>query len=121
MSLVLNHPDVLKKARAELDRHVGHGRSAEESDLAKLSDLQCIINEALRLFSAAPLLVPHESSDYCTIGGYDVPPSAMLMVNAMAIHTDPKVWADPESFRPERFAGLEGEIEAYKLIPLGQG
>ncbi|XP_031272862.1 wall-associated receptor kinase-like 1 [Pistacia vera] len=33
MSLLLNHPLVLKRARAELDHHVGHGRLAEEPDL----------------------------------------------------------------------------------------
>ena len=82
MSLFLNHPVVLKKARAELDHHVGHDRLAEEPDLVKLPYLQCIINETLRLFPAAPLLVPHESSDYFSIGGYDVPPSTMLIVNA---------------------------------------
>ncbi|XP_031263394.1 cytochrome P450 81Q32-like [Pistacia vera] len=121
MSLLLNHPLVLKRARVELDHHVGHGRLAEEPDLVKLPYLQCIINETLRLFPAAPLLVPHESSDYCTIGGYDVPPSTMLIVNAWGIHRDPKVWEDPESFRPERFEGLEGEVEAYNFIPFGRG
>ena len=82
MSLFLNHPVVLKKARAELDHHAGHDRLVEEPDLVKLPYLQCIINETLRLFPAAPILVPHKSSDYCTIGGYDVPPSTMLIVNA---------------------------------------
>ncbi|KAJ0085102.1 hypothetical protein Patl1_06828 [Pistacia atlantica] len=121
MSLLLNHPIVLKKARAELDHHVGHDCLAEEPDLVKLPYLQCIINETLRLFPAAPLLVPHESSDYCTIGGYDIPPSTMLIVNAWTIHRDPKVWEDHESFDRERFEGLEGEVEAFNFIPFGQG
>ncbi|KAJ0025363.1 hypothetical protein Pint_07007 [Pistacia integerrima] len=73
MSILLNHPVVLKKASAELDNLFGHDHLAEEPDLAKLYYLQSIINETLRLFPAAPLLVPHESSDFCTIGGYDVP------------------------------------------------
>ncbi|XP_031267250.1 cytochrome P450 81Q32-like isoform X2 [Pistacia vera] len=121
ISLLLNHPVVLKKARAELDNLVGHDRLVEEPDLAKLHYLQCIINETLRLFPAAPLLVPHESSDFCTIGGYDVPPSTMLFVNAWAIHRDPNVWEDSTSFKPERFEGLEGVSEAYNFIPFGQG
>ncbi|KAJ0087280.1 hypothetical protein Patl1_06931 [Pistacia atlantica] len=114
-------PQPFSCARFELDHHVGHGHLVEEPDLVKLPYLQCIINETLRLFLAAPLLVPHESSDYYTIGGYDVPPSTMLIVNAWSIHRDPKVWEDPESFIPERFEGLEGEVEAYKFIPFGQG
>ncbi|XP_031275475.1 cytochrome P450 81Q32-like [Pistacia vera] len=121
MSLPLNYHVLLKKARAELNHHVGLDHLAEEPDLVKLPYLLCIINETLRLFPAAPFLVPHESSDYCTIGGYDVPSTTMLIVNASTIHRDAKVWEDPESFRPERFEGLEGEVEAYNFIPFGQG
>ncbi|RVX23469.1 Cytochrome P450 81E8 [Vitis vinifera] len=40
MTLLLNHPDVLEKAKAELDMHVGKDRLIEESDLPKLRDPQ---------------------------------------------------------------------------------
>ncbi|KAG5543563.1 hypothetical protein RHGRI_016339 [Rhododendron griersonianum] len=119
MSLLLNHPKVLDKARAELDAVVAENRLVDESDLSNLPYLQNIINETLRLFPAAPLLVPHESSDDCTIGGYDVARGTMLLVNAWAIHRDPKVWEDPTSFRPERFE--DGENQAYGFIPFGVG
>ncbi|XP_058221153.1 cytochrome P450 81Q32-like [Rhododendron vialii] len=119
MSVLLNHPKVLDKARAELDTVVAENRLVDESDLSKLPYLQNIISETLRLFPAAPLLVPHESSDDCTIGGYDVARGTMLLVNAWAIHRDPNVWEDPMSFRPERFE--DGENQAYGLIPFGIG
>lgn len=119
MSLLLNNPKVLDKARAELDVIVGGNRLVDEPDLSKLPYLQNIVNETLRIFPAAPLLVPHESSDDCTIEGYDVARGTMLLVNAWAIHRDPKVWDDPTSFRPERFKG--GENQAYRLIPFGIG
>ncbi|GFY86032.1 cytochrome P450, family 81, subfamily D, polypeptide 5 [Actinidia rufa] len=119
MSLLLNHPEVLKRARAELDEIVGEDRLADEPDLSKLPYLQNIINETLRLFPAAPLLVPHESSNDCFIGGFDVPRGTMLLANAWAIHRDPKLWEDPTSFNPERYDNREGE--AYKLIPFGIG
>ncbi|GLT69331.1 hypothetical protein SLA2020_414900 [Shorea laevis] len=68
---------------------------------------------------AAPLLVPHMSSDDCTVGGYDIPRNTMLLVNAWAIHRDPKVWDDATNFKPERFEC--GEADAHKLIPFGLG
>ncbi|KAJ9670580.1 hypothetical protein PVL29_026863 [Vitis rotundifolia] len=66
-ALLLDHPDVLKKARVELDALVGKDRLMEESDFPKLQYLQNIISETLRLFPAAPLPAaplpePHMSS-----------------------------------------------------------
>ncbi|KAH7848730.1 hypothetical protein Vadar_006918 [Vaccinium darrowii] len=93
MLLLLNHAKVLDKARAELDAIVGDKRLVDELDLSKLPYPQNIINETLRLFPAAPLLAPHESSDNCTMKRSDV--------------------------ARERFE--VGENQAYGLIPFGIG
>ncbi|XP_015890251.2 cytochrome P450 81Q32 [Ziziphus jujuba] len=119
MSNLLNHPHILQKAKAELDAQVGQHQLVDESDLSKLPYLQNIISETLRLHPAVPLLLPHLSSDDCTIGKYDIPRDTMLLVNVWAIHKDPKLWEDSESFKPERFE--KGETEAYKFIPFGFG
>ncbi|XP_059428525.1 (+)-piperitol/(+)-sesamin synthase CYP81Q2-like [Corylus avellana] len=119
MSNLLNHPDVLKKARAELDSQVGKKNLLEELDVSKLHCLQSIISETLRLYPAAPLLLPHMSSDDCTVGGYNVPRNTMLLVNTWAIHRDPKVWDDATNCKPERFEC--GEADLHKLMPFGLG
>ncbi|KAL5753057.1 hypothetical protein ACOSP7_023233 [Xanthoceras sorbifolium] len=119
MSNLVNHPKVLKKARAEMDAQVGQERLIDEPDVSELHYLQSIISETLRLYPAAPLLVPHMSSDNCTIGGYDVPRDTILLINAWAIHRDPKLWNDPISFKPERFKIGEGETR--KIMPFGLG
>jgi isoflavone 2'-hydroxylase len=119
MSNLLNHPNILKKARAELDSQIGEANLMDEPDMPKLPYLQSIISETFRLYPSAPLLVPHMSSDDCTIGGYDVPRNTMLLVNAWAIHRDPKVWDDAISFKPERFQC--GEADPQKLMPFGLG
>ncbi|XXG85949.1 hypothetical protein AAC387_Pa11g0943 [Persea americana] len=120
MSLMLNHPEVLEKARAELDMHVRHGHLLDEAALPKLHYLNNIIHETLRLCPAAPLLAPHESSEDCTVAGFDVPRGTMLLVNAWAIHRDPKVWVDPTRFMPERFEGGGGKQGAM-FVPFGLG
>ncbi|GKD71895.1 isoflavone 2'-hydroxylase-like protein [Tanacetum coccineum] len=91
----------------------------EETDLPNLPYIQCIINETLRLFPAAPLLVPHEPSQGCTIGGFHVSCGTMVIVNAWAIHRDPMLWDDPLSFKPERFEKVENE--GYWFIAFGMG
>ncbi|KAL4559598.1 hypothetical protein LXL04_031741 [Taraxacum kok-saghyz] len=121
MSLLLNHPQVLQKAQNEIDTVIGNDRFLDESDIINLPYLRCIINETQRMKPVGPLLVPHESSEDCTIGGYKVPSGTMLLVNQWAIHHDPKIWPDPKSFKPERFEGLDGTRDGFKLMPFGSG
>ena len=119
MSLLLNHPAALKKAQAEMDASIGASRMVAADDVPRLSYLQCIISETLRLYPAAPLLLPHESSADCKVGGYDVPSGTMLIVNAYAIHRDPEAWKHPLECRPERFE--EGKAEGLFMMPCGMG
>ncbi|CAH2076248.1 unnamed protein product [Thlaspi arvense] len=118
LSNLLNHPEVLKKAREEIDGKIGLDRLVEESDISNLPYLQNIVSETLRLYPAAPTLLPHVASEDCKVGGFDMPRGTILLTNAWAIHRDPKLWDDPTSFKPERF---EKEGEAQKLMAFGLG
>lgn len=119
MSLLLNNPEALQKARLEIDACVEEKRLLEEDDLPKLPYLSAIINETLRLCPAAPLLLPHESHEDCIIGGYAIPRGTILLVNAWAIHRDPNVWVEPTKFMPERF--LDGRVGGGMALPFGMG
>ncbi|KAI6684302.1 hypothetical protein NL676_030215 [Syzygium grande] len=119
MSELLNHPHTMKKAAKEFDNAIGEQQLIDEANASKLPYLQNIISETLRLHPAVPLLVPRMSSEDCSIGGYNVCRDTTILVNAWAIHRDPKLWDDPTSFRPERFEN--GEVEHYKLLPFGVG
>ncbi|CAL5332497.1 unnamed protein product [Camellia sinensis] len=121
LSLLLNNPHILQKAQTEIDTQVGPHRLIEESDIADLPYLRCIINETMRMYPAGPLLVPHESSEECTVGGFRIPRGTMLLVNILAIQNDPKIWVEPEKFMPERFEGLERSRDGFKLMPFGSG
>ncbi|XP_022149457.1 cytochrome P450 81E8-like isoform X2 [Momordica charantia] len=122
MTQLLNNPEVLTKAKAELDTKVGQDRLVDESDLANLKYLQAIVFETLRLHPPAPMLIAHYSSSDCTVAGYHIPHDTILLVNAWAIHRDPKLWDDPTSFRPERFLGsAANELLSNKLIAFGLG
>ncbi|XP_015884699.3 cytochrome P450 CYP82D47 [Ziziphus jujuba] len=125
LALLLNNRGALKKAQQELDEHVGRDRQVKESDLNKLVYLQAILKETLRLYPAGPLSIPHESMEDCTVGGYHVPKGIRLLVNLSKIHRDPKIWSDPNEFRPERFLTTHKAVDVrgqnFELIPFGSG
>ncbi|KAL2340158.1 hypothetical protein Fmac_008098 [Flemingia macrophylla] len=85
MSELLNSPKVLQKAKDEIDTIVGKDRVVDEQDMSKLPYLQNIINETFRLHPAAPLSLPHESSEDCTIGGYHIPRGTIVLTNISLI------------------------------------
>ncbi|KAK9131884.1 hypothetical protein Scep_011412 [Stephania cephalantha] len=125
MSLLLNHPEVLKKALYELDNNIEPHRFIEDSDLSNLPYIQSIIQETLRLYPLAPFLIPHEAAHECKVGQYEVPSGTIVVANVWAIHRDPKVWPEPDKFVPERFlqssAGENKSGQFNKFIPFGVG
>ncbi|XP_009795251.1 strychnine-10-hydroxylase [Nicotiana tabacum] len=125
LSLILNNYQILKKAQDELDAHVGKHRWVQESDIKNLVYLQAIVKEALRLYPAAPLLLPHECIEDCDISGYDIPKGTRLLVNIWKIHYDPDLWPNPEEFKPERFLTTHKDVDVrgnhFELIPFGSG
>ncbi|MCL7036877.1 hypothetical protein MKW94_025422 [Papaver nudicaule] len=121
LSQLLNNPEILKKVQREIDMEVGRDRLIKESDLSKLPYLHAIILETLRMYPPGALLTPHESSEDCVVGGYDIPRGTMLFVNIWVIQNDPESWDEPHEFRPERFINTEGVREGFKLMPFGSG
>uniref|UniRef100_A0A2P2PR29 Cytochrome P450 n=1 Tax=Rhizophora mucronata TaxID=61149 RepID=A0A2P2PR29_RHIMU len=120
ISLLLSHPEAMRKVYADIDASVGRDRLLDETDVPNLGYLQNVINETFRLFPPAPLLLPHESTADCTVCGFHVPRGTMLLVNTWSMNRDPKIWKEPATFMPERFEGGEG-TEGYKLLPFGAG
>jgi cytochrome P450 len=125
LSLLVNNREALEKAQNELDSQVGRHRQVNESDVKKLVYLQAITKETLRLYPAAPLLAPHESTEDCTLGNYHVPARTRLLVNLWKLHRDPNVWQDPCTFQPERFLTSHKDFDFrgqnFEFIPFGSG
>jgi len=126
LSLLLNNPDMIKKAQEELNQQVGRDRLVDDSDIKNLVYLQAIVKETLRLYPAGPLLGPREAMEDCSIAGYDVPAGTRLIVNVWKIQRDPSVWENPSEFQPERFltsrhANVDVKGQQYEMIPFGSG
>ena len=49
-------------------------------------------------------------------------PGMNILIPTFAIHHDPSIWPEPESFRPERFfKEVESTIQACSWLPFGGG
>ncbi|XP_065625410.1 dimethylnonatriene synthase-like [Quercus suber] len=125
LSLLLNHPSVLKAAQEELDMHVGKDKWVEESDIQNLKYLQAIVKETLRLYPPGPLTGVREAMEDCTVGGYFVPKGTRLLINIWKLQRDPRVWSNPSEFQPERFltthAGIDVRGQNFEYIPFSSG
>uniref|UniRef100_A0A803LQW6 Cytochrome P450 n=1 Tax=Chenopodium quinoa TaxID=63459 RepID=A0A803LQW6_CHEQI len=123
MAELLNNPEKLKKAKAELNEIIGQGNPIEEPDIVRLPYLQAVVKETLRLHPPVPLLLPRQVDSDAQLSGFTVPKNAQVLINAWAIGRDPNVWENPNSFEPERF--LESHIDFkghdFELIPFDAG
>ncbi|KAJ9568498.1 hypothetical protein OSB04_004464 [Centaurea solstitialis] len=127
MAELIRHPQLMKQAQKEIESVVGRDRLVSESDLARLTFLEAVVKETLRLHPSTPLSLPRMASESCEVDGYYIPKGSMLLVNVWAIARDPKMWADPLEFRPSRFlpggekpnANVKGND--FEIIPFGAG
>ena len=128
MAELINNPNIMEKARQEINLIVGKDRLVEESDIANLPYLQAIVKETLR-FHPPGALTARESTEDCTVAGYHIPTKTQLFVNLWAIGRDPNYWENPLEFWPERFLTEDGSLKSqldvrgqhFHLLPFGSG
>lgn len=120
---LIKHPQPFRKLQLELEKVVGLNRMVEESDLSHLEYLNMVIKEVFRLHPPAPLLVPHECLEDCTVDGFHIPKKSRIIVNAWSIGQNPNLWTDPQKFFPERFIDSSIDVKGrdFNLIPFGSG
>ncbi|KAJ5667192.1 m-cresol methyl hydroxylase [Penicillium longicatenatum] len=101
---LIQNPDVQRKAHAEIDAIVEHGRSPVWNDLAQLPYINMIVKEGHRWRPILPLCFPHALGEDDWIDGKFLPRGPMVVINTWGLHMDPNQEHDPAAFIPERFA-----------------
>ena len=73
--------------------------------------MQACVREALRLH---PVMLPvRMAGKGATIAGKSVPEGTGVHACTYAMHTDPRIWPEPDDYRPQRFIdGLSPEADA---------
>jgi cytochrome P450 len=102
---LIRHPQKMERLRAEVE-------AGEDAYLT------ATIQETLRL---RPVIVGvlRRLTEPVEIGSYELPAGVTVMPSIHLIHRDPRIYPEPERFRPERF--LEEPPGTYTWIPFGGG
>ncbi|XP_063917298.1 cytochrome P450 306a1-like [Zophobas morio] len=109
------YQDVQDKVRKEVVE-VLHGKTLEMSDVAKLPYTQAVLTEVSRIRTIVPLGFPHFADEDVYVDDVKIDKGQMIMPLLWAVHMDPKVWDQPEEFRPERFLDDEKKFVSSELI-----
>ncbi|MEM7531522.1 MAG: cytochrome P450 [Chloroflexota bacterium] len=118
--LLSQHPEIEAKLHAEIDAVLGD-RLPTLDALDKLVYNKMVIQESMRKYPAA-WAVSREALTPDTIGGYDIPAGVPVLVPIHAIHHNPALWDNPDTFDPERFAPDKAKTyNRFAYFPFGGG
>ncbi|KIM19581.1 hypothetical protein M408DRAFT_31099 [Serendipita vermifera MAFF 305830] len=122
INAILLFPSVSKKVYEEVTRVTDGTRLPCISDRPNLPYTEAVWKEVFRWNSSMPIGIPHVNSQDEVVNGYLIKAGTLINVNAGFILNDPRVWGDPENFRPERF--LTGEAKSLPdplVVTFGYG
>ncbi|MDX6383142.1 MAG: hypothetical protein QOK48_715 [Blastocatellia bacterium] len=118
--LLGTNPEAEKKFHAELDEVLGD-RPPTVADLPRLKFTEQIAKESMRLYPPA-FGLGREAINDCEIGGYRVPKGTQVFLFQWATQRDPRFYAEPNAFRPERWTPEFSErLPKYAYFPFGGG
>lgn len=110
-------PSIQEKIKKEIDDNIGQSPPTMK-DRERLPYTVACIMETLRFYPIAPFGLPHKTSHNTEIAGVPIPKDTRLMYNIYNVNHDPKLWADPDVFRPERFLDpVTGKLASKDRLP----
>jgi cytochrome P450 len=88
--------------------------------VAQLVTVQQVLNESLRLFPTAPVIVRDIEKDI-ELEGERIPAGTIGIIPIYAIHRHRALWDDPNRFDPDRFGPDKPKTSRFQFLPFGAG
>ena len=120
-SRLLENPDVLSAAHAEVAAVVGsgpHPPPPAAEHIARLGYLDAVIKETARLHPVVPIVVRQLETDHA-VGSAALPAGCIAAPCIYLVHRRPDLWPEPNSFDPRRFVG--SRTDPYTFFAFGGG
>lgn len=114
------HPEWQERLRQQCQA-LGR-QTLDYSDLEKLSDIELVMKEALRLCAPLPYM-PRRLNQDIEFEGYHLPAGSVVGVSPWLTHYMTEYWSEPHKFDPERFSPgrAEDKKHPFQWVPFGGG
>jgi cytochrome P450 len=118
--LISKSPDWERRMLEEIEVVAGRGEITA-GHVASLTVVQQVLNESLRLFPTAPVIIRDLREDI-SIGGVTAPAGTIGIIPIYAIHRHRAYWSEPDRFDPDRFSPSNGAKRSrFQFMPFGAG
>ena len=118
--LLSQHSDIEDKLHAELAQ-VLNGRVPSYDDFPRLVVTEQIVREVMRLYPPV-WTIGRQTTEQLTFGDYQTPKGSLIIASQWIIHRDPRWFAQPLAFRPERWTPeFRASIPRFAYFPFGGG
>lgn len=119
---LLNEPELMSNLQNELQPVMQrtNGRPSQ-NDLEPLPYLTAVIKEGLRLYYGISQRLPRIHNANVQYKDTVIPQGTPMSMSSMMMHTDPAIFPDPQSFKPDRWLSSKGVRLDNYLVPFGKG
>ena len=119
-TLLAQNPASQETMHHELHTVLGR-RTPVASDISNLRFTRAVFSESLRLFPPAWVLVRRATADHQTEAA-TIPAGSLVFVSQLLTHRDPRFFADPSRFLPERWLDQDvRRLPKGAYFPFGLG
>jgi cytochrome P450 len=114
-----HHPDLQDRVADEVGA-LGD-RPLNVRDVPGLPFTVQVVHESLRLCPPAAALARFATRD-TVVDGFRIERGTNVLVGIYAMHRDPSLWNDPETFDPDRFSAERSRgRDRWQFLPFGAG
>jgi cytochrome P450 len=118
--LLSQNSAVESKLHEEIDE-VLEGRLPTFEDVARMKYTEMVLAESMRLYPPAWATGRMALNDF-EMGGYIVPKGSLVLMSQYVMHRDPRYFAEPMRFDPERWSpGAREARPQFTYFPFGGG